>query len=582
MKSMNPGLARTSAAFAFLVAVVCAVHVMPAQDEKAKAAKPRKVFTDSVVPLPKQPGLTAQGLMVHAPTDQHKEDKMELMFSLAIPQEARKELEAKVARGETITPKELKEKYAPKAADVDALVGYLKKQGFDITHTTDDRTGVYARATVAQIEKTLEVQMVRVTKGGLTYNAARNAPSLPSEVGEGIRAIIGLQPFRQAHKQSRKRIPSAGNRFAAKGVRPASTGPTPNIANKPPYLVKEVLKAYNADNLGVTGARQTIAILIDTVPDDSDLKEFWTRNGLSVTLDQVKKINVSGGQLPAVEGEETLDVEWSTGIAPGATVRVYASGSLSFVDLDRALDQIIADLDAEPAMRQLSISLGLGETYMGGPQGEVATEDQLFLKLAAVGVNTFVSSGDAGSNPDDTGHSSTGPLQVEYESSDPWVIGVGGTNLTLDPTTGQANSELGWSGSGGGKSILFSRPSWQKGNGVPDLDNRLVPDVSLVADPETGAFVYLQGQVQQYGGTSWSAPTWAGFCALINEARMKAGKPPLGFLNPQIYPLLGSACFRDITQGTNGAFNAGPGYDMVTGIGVPNVRALINALAGNH
>jgi kumamolisin len=89
--------------------------------------------------------------------------------------------------------------------------------------------------------------------------------------------------------------------------------------------------------------------------------------------------------------------------------------------------------------------------------------------------------------------------------------------------------------------------------------------------------VFLNGQSQQIGGTSWSAPTWAGFCALMNEARAKANKPFLPFLNPLIYPLMSTA-FRDIKAGNNGAFQATPGYDRVTGIGVPNVRKLIAAL----
>jgi kumamolisin len=105
-----------------------------------------------------------------------------------------------------------------------------------------------------------------------------------------------------------------------------------------------------------------------------------------------------------------------------------------------------------------------------------------------------------------------------------------------------------------------------------------VPDVSLAADPETGALVFFDGDVQQIGGTSWSAPAWAGFCALLNEARSKASKPPLGFLPPLIYPLINGKSFRDITAGTNGAYSAGSGYDMVTGVGVPNVDELINAL----
>jgi kumamolisin len=107
----------------------------------------------------------------------------------------------------------------------------------------------------------------------------------------------------------------------------------------------------------------------------------------------------------------------------------------------------------------------------------------------------------------------------------------------------------------------------------------LVPDVSATADPNEGAFLILNGQpVRDLGGTSWSAPVWAGLCALINEARIKANKPPLPFLNPLLYPLLGTANFRDIVEGNNGAFDAAPGYDMVTGLGVPNIKQLIATL----
>ena len=113
---------------------------------------------------------------------------------------------------------------------------------------------------------------------------------------------------------------------------------------------------------------------------------------------------------------------------------------------------------------------------------------------------------------------------------------------------------------------------------MPAGTERLVPDVSATADPNEGAFLIFQGRVVQIGGTSWSAPVWAGFCALINEARTKAGMQPLPFLNPLIYPLAGTACFRDIRQGSNGAFQAGSGYDLVTGLGVPNVKELIRAL----
>jgi kumamolisin len=397
-------------------------------------------------------------------------------------------------------------------------------------------------------------------------------------------------------KHFRTCVPKSGNRMGADGAGGPAKGRatkkgakskgalravggaalSPNISNAPPYLVSEIMKACGADGLKVTGNGQTIAILIDTVPADSDLKLFWKRNGIKRT-GRIEKVNVNNVPLPPQEGEETLDVEWTSGIASGATIRIYATGSLQFVDLDRALDRIIADLPSAPGMRQLSISLGLGETFLGGPQGEVATQHRKLLRLAAAGVNVFVSTGDAGSNPDNTGHSSGGPLQAEYESSDPCVIAVGGTSLTLTPS-GQVADETGWTSGGGGKSIFFKRPVWQQGAGMPPDDVRLVPDVSAVADPNTGALLVLNGKGTQIGGTSWSAPIWAGFCAMINEARNKAGKPPLPFLNPLLYPRMGTACFRDVTAGSNGAYKAGPGYDMVTGIGVPNVAQLIQKL----
>lgn len=578
---------RSALILAVLGIAVVSFTRTPAPAQTPTPAPARKVFANSVTPLPLQPGLRVAAVTGVS----HDNDNMQVLFSLPIPPDAKARLEAKVARGEVVSPQELERDYSANAADAGKLVAWLKGQGFEVTHITPNRTGVYARGTVAQISKSLDVRMARVTRDGITYNAARNAPSLPADVGDGVHAIIGLQPFRHAYKNSRMRPPTNGNRASlgsdneATPTRPRTrsfatanaAAPTPNIANAPPYLVNEILRAYNGDTLGLTGAGQTIAILIDTFPADADLKKFWKVNRLPESLNRIEKVNVQGGTLPAMEGEETLDAQWTSGIAPDAKVRIYASGSLGFVDLDLALDQIIADLPNEPGMRQLSISLGLGETFLGSADGEAATENQKFLMLAAAGVNVFVSTGDAGSNPDETGHNSGGPLQAEFQSTSPHVVAVGGTSLTLNPA-GSVAAEGGWSDGGGGKSIFFSRPPSQTGTGIPTGTERVVPDVSLVADPETGALIIFQGKVQQIGGTSWSAPTWAGFCALMNEARTKAGKQPLPFLNPMIYPIMSSGSFRDITTGNNGAFSAGIGYDLVTGIGVPDLKALTDEL----
>jgi kumamolisin len=105
-----------------------------------------------------------------------------------------------------------------------------------------------------------------------------------------------------------------------------------------------------------------------------------------------------------------------------------------------------------------------------------------------------------------------------------------------------------------------------------------VPDVSADANPNTGALIILNGAQEQVGGTSLSSPMWAGLMGLVNSARITAGKPTLGLLNGRIYPSVGTNNFRDITSGNNGGYSAGPGYDLVTGIGAPVLSNLLPTL----
>ena len=182
----------------------------------------RKVFSDSVVELPNQPGVTPSGMKVNAKEPEHADDKMPVTFSLAPPAGADADLETLVAKGQTVSPHELQTKFAVAKANVTPLVTWLKNQGFDVDHVSDDGTTVYARASVAQLEKSLSVDMVRVTKGGITYNAARNAPSLPADVGAVVDAIGGLQPFRHAVKHFRRIVPT---NVGAGGRRPGRQSP---------------------------------------------------------------------------------------------------------------------------------------------------------------------------------------------------------------------------------------------------------------------------------------------------------------------------------------------------------------------
>ena len=508
------------------------------------APQHRKQFQDSVRELSIQNVEKVESM-------QAAQLKEEVEFHVALKMRDYPKLLDRIAAGERLTIKELREKYFPTKENYDAVVKWAESQNLKVSqHDQQNHLGVFIGGSVGQLQQALQVQFAKVTTKEGVYTSAITAPSLPAELGASILGINGLQPQIHYHK---------------------TIAATPYTSNAAPYLVKEILGAYNANNAGYDGTGEKIAILIDTFPANTDLTAFWSANGIPQTLTNIEKVAVVPGVMPAPTGEETLDVEWTSGIASGSKIRIYATTSLSLVNIDKGLQKIINDLPSQPQMHQLSISLGLGETFESNSQ--LQTDSQYYATIAALGVSVFVSSGDSGSNEG-------GKLQVSYSASDPSVTAVGGTSLNLFPASGAVSSETAWTGSGGGSSTYFARPSWQTGASVPAGTKRLVPDVAAAADPNTGAYVYLGGSPKQIGGTSWSAPMWAGFCAMINQSRIANGQPPMGLMNPLIYPLLGSSEFRDVTSGNNGAYSAAAGYDKVTGLGAPDVGMLISVLGG--
>ena len=504
-----------------------------------------------------------------------------LDFEVALKMRNFADLQARVAKGERISPAEMAAKYEPLATDYNTVVAWLKGQGFQITRQSDSHLGIFVRGTIGQIQQAFGLTFARVQLEGKEYTSAVTAPTVPASIAPLLVGINGLQPHAQPHKHSI--------------VKPASLNGT-----NPPYLPSQIAQAYNASGLYTTdinGAGQSIAIIIDTFPATSDLVTYWKNYKVSQSLNNIQFIQVIPGTLAAPSGEETLDVEWSSSIAPGAKVRVYATTSLRSDYLDEAYEQVYEDAKSNPSLglHQMSMSYGEGETYYS--QALANTDDQYFAALAGAGVTIFASAGDGGSTPGPGPSSidSSGPLQVESPASDPNVTGVGGTSLTLNSPSGSEASEVVWNdgtsggATGGGASQFFQKPGYQSGNGVGTANTRFVPDLACSADEYNGAEVFLNNAPVEYGGTSWASPTVAGFFALINEARANAGMPALGGLGYYIYPLIGTTNFRDIVSGTNslnntnsgGLYSAATGYDETTGIGVPLVQTLAQTLVGS-
>jgi hypothetical protein len=460
-------------------------------------------------------------------------------------------MQARIARGELISDGEKQAKYFPLSADHDRVVQWLKAQGLEVTRTDDNRLGVFGRGSVDAVAAAFNVSFARVATADGEFTSAVTAPSLPSDLSPLVLGIHGLQPHIRRRPLSTPRI----------------LHPDARQVNLSGYLPAQVSSAYNANGLSATGAGQTIAIYALAYPLSSDLTAFWAAAGVNQSLSNVTTIDVAGGPAsspsnPTLE-EAALDAEWASSLAPGAKIRIYGASETDPAENDEILQQVYADLPNQPNMHVLSISVGGNELDV--PQDYLVIEAQYMANLASSGVTVLVASGDNGST-------NNGVVQTTYPTSDPDVTGVGGTTLMLD-ANGNVTSESAWSGSGGGISVVFGRPSWQKGAGVPSGTMRLVPDVASAADPSEPALIVINGTQTAVGGTSWSAPTWAAFCALINQKR----GTPLGLLNPGLYPLIGTAALRDITTGTNGNYSAGVGYDLCTGVGVPDVTALMAA-----
>jgi len=320
---------------------------------------------------------------------------------------------------------------------------------------------------------------------------------------------------------------------------------------------------------GATGAGQTIGIIeLGGGYNTSDLQTYFS--GLGLTPPTVTAVSVDGGTNspgdPDVDGEVALDIEVSASIATGAKIAVYFTTNTDqgFID---AITTAVHDTTNNPSV--LSISWGGPESSWA--QSSATALDDACQSAAALGVTITVASGDSGSSDG----VSDGQNHVDFPASSPHVLGCGGTELIANGTA--IESETVWNdgtdggASGGGYSALFAAPTWQTGVAGFSGTMRGVPDVAGDAAPESGYNILVDGQQEVVGGTSAVAPLWAALIALINQ---ELGKP-VGFVNPTLYP--DEADFHDITQGNNGSYSAGPGWDPCTGLGSPDGQKIAGA-----
>ena len=377
---------------------------------------------------------------------------------------------------------------------------------------------------------------------------------------------------------------------------------TPHHSSQPPFFPLEVpdrglspnalLTTYNAAQLarsGFTGKGQTIVIFAFDGFDQTDLDTFSTSFGLPKFTP-----TVVDGMPGSARGELTMDLEVAHAIAPDAQkVVVNARPTVEGEGGYQKIGQMLEDTDRRYPGAVWSFSIGWGCDKLI-TAADLAPVRSALTNAYEHGTSAFNASGDLAGfecKGGDDWDAPPGPSDIGLDSvaSLPEMTNVGGTTLSTD-AQGVWLSEQAWfdvplsQGTGGGVSALFELPPWQRGvadNVAPQRNNgnRLTPDISAVADPFTGVKIVLNGQPAVGGGTSQSAPIWAALAAVMNEYLIANGGRLIGDLNPLLYRIAEGAplpAFRDVTLGGNAVDTAGPGYDLVTGLGTPDVDNLVH------
>ena len=426
---------------------------------------------------------------------------------------------------------------------------------------------------------------------GLTVGHVTSASLLLSGPSVRLASLFGTSltatPDGVPHASTPLKVPAE---LAAVATSAVGLDARPVMAPKavPVGLTGEQLRAaYQVPDNATAGAGTTVGTLQFSGWAPSDLTTYAEAAGIPLATGQITEVGVAGAdphQLDGTSGEAevALDVQAVLATAPAARQRIYVAPNTA-IGAITAVNQM-AD-DAAAGLLQVTSS-SWGSCEAGNDPGYQQAFGAGLDRLVAAGATFYVASGDMGAY----GCSSEGEpdnwLSVDFPSSWPVSVAVGGTTLTQ---RGLTYGETAWgtftrparsgtfagSGSGGGISADTPQPAYQ--NGLwPGATTRLIPDVSSVADPSTGfgAFVASQGGWLSMGGTSLAAPTWAGFTAAALSA---AGRTTgLGNILPTLYA--NPSAFHDVTVGNNGAYSAGVGYDLVTGLGSPDWNTLAGVL----
>jgi subtilase family serine protease len=493
-----------------------------------------------------------------------------------------------------LTPDEYGERFGVSRNDLARISSWLESEGFAQPQVARARNWIAFHGTAGQIGKAFRTELHRYQAGAETHFANATDPSIPEALAGIAIELHGLNDFHPKPPRNKKIHPSL-----------TTSGGVHYLAPDDLATIYDIAPLYKA---GFDGTGQKLAIAGQTDVNLADIRNFRAEFGLIAKDPQLVLYGPDPGVSPGDQIEADLDLEWSGAVARNATI-VYVYSQDVFESVQYAIDENLAPV----------VSMSYGECEIGAP----ASYRGMAQQANAEGITWMNSSGDGGAAGCDWDAeiATQGPA-VTFPAGIPEVTAVGGTefnensssdwssqnNSTLQSATGYI-PEIAWNdtalgggiwATGGGASVLFGKPWWQTGPGVPNDNARDVPDISLSASGDhDGYLIYASGQVMAVGGTSASTPSFAGIVTLINQyvvAKGTQAKPGLGNINPNLYALAQNTAgvIHDVTAGNNivpcrigstgcttGSFgyNAGVGYDPVTGLGSVDAYNLVTQWA---
>jgi len=525
-----------------------------------------------------------------------------------------------------LTPEQFGERFGASQQELDTVTGWLRGHGFRVERIANGRRSIEFSGTAGQVEQAFHTEIHRYSVNGEAHIANSTDLSIPAALAAVVTGVVSLHDFR-SHAQhhllsdynARPLSPQYTNSFGEHSLTPSDFA-----------TIYDLSLVWSG--LGIDGTGQKIAIVARSNINLADVTAFRSSYGLPPASVQVL-VNGPDPGIPSFdeESEADLDVEWSGAVAKGATVVLVVSGSTATSDGVDLSSHYIVDHNVAPVV---SMSFGSCEADNGSFN---TYYNNLWQQAVAQGMSVFVSAGDNGSAGCDDPRSTSPAHQgfgVSGLASTPYNVAVGGSEfnengndlsywsstnapgtfasvigyipeVVWNESTFVSNNDPGnglWAGSGG-VSIVHPTPFWQMGPGVPTSDpgttdghHRYLPDVSLTAADHDGYRIRQEGATYRISGTSASSPSFAGIMALINQyTNSRNGNP-----NPELYALAQShpSVFHDVTSGSNavpcsvgflgcsgpsialgiarmGGYNAGPGYDLATGLGSVDIYQLV-------